>query len=88
MIRNTCGKFQFNTSSGYLENKLLDANFNLGCDANAIANAVAGGNTIDWPVYKYIVELKTHRAWDRDDLLLQLKLKKSSLSDILSPANV
>ena len=29
MIRNTCGKFQSNTSSGYIENIHLHANFNL-----------------------------------------------------------
>ena len=52
MIRNTCGKFQSNTSSGYLENKPLHANLNLGCDADA------GGSTIALLIYKYIVVLK------------------------------
>ena len=36
-------------SSGYLENKPLRANLNLGCDANA------GGSTIALLIYKYIV---------------------------------
>ena len=54
MIRNTCGKFQSNISSGYLENKPLHANFNLRCDADADA----GGSTIALLIYKYIVELK------------------------------
>ena len=57
MIRNTCGKFQSNTSSGYLENKPLHANLNLGCDGDADADA--GGSTIALLIYKYIVELKT-----------------------------
>ena len=56
MIRNTCGKFQPNTSSGYFENKPLHANLTLGWDANADANA--GGSTIAVLIYKYIVELK------------------------------
>ena len=56
MIRNTCGKFQSNISSGYLENKPLHANFNLRCDADADADA--GGSTIALLIYKYIVELK------------------------------
>ena len=63
MIRNTCGKFQSNISSGYLENKPLHANLNLGCDADA------GGSTIALLIYKYIVELKmlTHRhVWLRN----------------------
>ena len=53
MIRNTCGKFQSNISSGYLENKPLHANLNLRCDADADA----GGSTIALLIYKYIVEL-------------------------------
>ena len=58
MIRNTCGKFQSNTSSGYLENKPLHANLNVGCDGDADADADAGGSTIALLIYKYIVELK------------------------------
>ena len=60
MIRNTCGKFQSNTSSGYLENKPLHANLNVGCDGDADADA--GGSTIALLIYKYIVELKTIHA--------------------------
>ena len=56
MIRNTCGKFQSNISSGYLENKPLHANLNQRCDADADA----GGSTIALLIYKYIVELKRH----------------------------
>ena len=58
MIRNTCGKFQLNISSGYLENKPLHANFNLRCDADADADA--GGSTIALLIYKYIVELMSY----------------------------
>ena len=49
MIRNTCGKFQSNTSSGYLENKPLHANLNVGCDGDGDTDA--GGSTIALLIY-------------------------------------
>ena len=54
------GKFQSNTSSGYLENKPLHANLNLGCDGDGDGDgdADAGGSTKALLIYKYIVELK------------------------------
>ena len=60
MIKNTCGKFQSNICSSYLENKPLHANLNLERDDQANA----GCSTIAWPIYKYIVELIQSSAFD------------------------